>query len=393
MIAAAKMSGPGYKIPFAKPFLMGKELHFIAQAVHEGKLSGDGSFTRRCNRWLEEKLGARRALLTHSCTAALEMAALLAGVGADDEVIMPSFTFVSTANAFVLRGAKPVFVDIRPDTLNIDENQLEAALSPRSRAIAVVHYGGIGCNMALICDFARKHGLRVIEDAAHAFLARYRGSPLGAVGDLGCLSFHETKNVISGEGGALVVQDDALAERAEILWEKGTNRRAFFKGQVDKYTWIDVGSSFLPSELTAAFLYAQFEQAALITERRRSLCTMYRERLASLEARGLATLSGDAPGCETSGHVFYLLTRTPTEREALLTHLRSRGILALSHYVPLHSSPAGRRLGRAVGALPVTDRVSATLVRLPLFYEMTDAELDLVCDEVCSWYAAGCPVG
>jgi dTDP-4-amino-4,6-dideoxygalactose transaminase len=371
---------------------MGKELHFIAQAVHEGKLSGDGSFTRRCNRWLEEKLGARRALLTHSCTAALEMAALLAGIGADDEVIMPSFTFVSTANAFALRGARPVFVDIRADTLNIDETKLEEALSPRTKAIAVVHYGGIGCDMARICSFARKHGLLVIEDAAHAFLARYRGAPLGAIGDLGCLSFHETKNVISGEGGALIVRDnDDLAERAEILWEKGTNRRAFFRGQVDKYTWVDVGSSFLPSELTAAFLYAQFEQAALITERRRALCAMYRERLASLEARGLVTLSGDAPGCETSGHVFYLLTRTPEEREALLTHLRSRGILALSHYVPLHSSPVGQRLGRAAGELPVTDRVSATLVRLPLFYEMTDAELETVCEEVSSWYAVGCP--
>jgi dTDP-4-amino-4,6-dideoxygalactose transaminase len=250
-----------------------------------------------------------------------------------------------------------------------------------------VHYGGIGCNMAAICSFARKHRLRVIEDAAHAFLAHYRGSPLGAIGDIGCLSFHETKNVISGEGGALVMRDHELAERAEILWEKGTNRRAFFRGQVDKYTWLDVGSSFLPGELTAAFLYAQFEQAALITARRRSLCAMYRERLASLEARGFATLSSDHPGCETSGHVFYLLTRTPREREALLSHLRSRGILALSHYVPLHSSPAGRRLGRVNGDLPVTDRVSATLVRLPLFYEMTDAELDLVCEEVCSWYA------
>jgi dTDP-4-amino-4,6-dideoxygalactose transaminase len=386
------MSGPGYRIPFAKPFLMGKELHFIAQAVHEGKLSGDGIFTRRCNQWLEEKLGARRALLTHSCTAALEMAALLTGVGADDEVIMPSFTFVSTANAFVLRGARPVFVDIRPDTLNIDPAQLAAALSPRTRAVCVVHYGGIGCDMDAICAFAREHRLRVIEDAAHAFLARYRARPLGAIGDLGCLSFHETKNVISGEGGALLVGDEEFAARAEILWEKGTNRRAFFRGQVDKYTWIDLGSSFLPSELTAAFLYAQFEQAALITERRRKLCALYRQRLAGLEARGLATLSGDAPGCETSGHVFYLLTRSPAEREALLAHLRSRGILALSHYVPLHSSPAGRRFGRAVGALPVTDRVSATLVRLPLYYEMTDAELDIVCEEVCSWYAVACPV-
>jgi dTDP-4-amino-4,6-dideoxygalactose transaminase len=378
---------PEYRIPFARPFLAGKELHFISQAVHDGQLSGDGAFTRRCNRWLEERLGARRALLTHSCTGALDMAALLAGLGAGDEVIMPSFTFVSTANAFVLRGARPVFVDIRADTLNLDERLLEAALSPRSRAIAVVHYGGVGCEMNAICAFARAHGLRVIEDAAHAFLARYHGRALGTIGDLGCLSFHETKNVICGEGGALLVQDEALAGRAEILWEKGTNRRAFFRGEVDKYTWIDVGSSFLPGELTAAFLQAQFEEAGRITERRRALCVMYRERLAGLEERGLADLPRQPEGCETSGHVFFLLTRAREERAALIAHLRARGILALSHYVPLHSSPAGRRHGRAAGELPVTDRVSETVLRLPLYYEMTDAQLDEVCEAVLAWYA------
>lgn len=371
-----------YSIPFSRPFIAGRELEYIAEAVRLGHLSGDHEFTRRCHRWLEDTLGAERAFLTHSCTAALEMAALLCDLEPGDEVILPSFTFVTTASAFALRGARPVFVDIRPDTLNIDESRVEAACGTRTRAIVVVHYAGLACDMDAICALARERGLLVVEDAAHAFLARWRDRALGTIGDLGCLSFHETKNVISGEGGALLVRSEALARRAEILWEKGTNRRAFFRGEVDRYTWIDLGSSFLPSELTAAFLYAQFERAREITERRRTLCAMYRERLADLAERGLARLPLLPQAAESSGHIFYLLMRSRAERDGLIAYLKGRGILAVSHYVPLHSSPAGRRYGRVAGPMTVTDCVSETLVRLPLFFEMSDAELERVCDAV-----------
>ena len=370
-------------IPFGKPFIVGRELEYIEQAVRLGNLSGNHEFTRRCHAHLEQTLGVRRALLTQSCTAALEMAAILCELQPGDEVIMPSFTFVSTANAFVLRGARPVFVDIRADTLNIDERLIETALSPRTRAIAVVHYGGVPCDMESIMGLARARGLRVVEDAAHAFPARCGERALGAIADLGCLSFHETKNVISGEGGALLVQAPELVARAEIIWEKGTNRSAFFRGEVDRYTWVDIGSSFLPSELMAAFLYAQLEHAARITERRRALCGAYRERLAALEERGACTLPKAGDG---SGHVFYLLARDGDEREALLQHMKAQGILAVSHYVPLHSSPCGAQLGRAASSMAVTDRVSATLVRLPLFFEMRDAELQRVCDAVHAFY-------
>ncbi len=376
-----------YRIPFGKPFIVGKELEYIAQAVTLGHLSGDHEFTRRCHQWLEQTLGAKRALLTHSCTAALEMAALLCDVGPGDEVVMPSFTFASTASAFALRGACPVFVDIRADTLNLDERLLEAACGPKTRVVVVMHYGGVACNMKAICDLARARGLLVVEDAAHAFLAKGNGRTLGTIGDLGCFSFHETKNVISGEGGAILVQAPELVERAEIIWEKGTNRRAFFRGEVDKYTWVDLGSSFLPSELTAAFLYAQLEHAQEITDRRRELCRQYRERLLELERQGHVSLPFMPEDCVTSGHVFYLLVRAPDDRRALLKHLQERGILAVSHYVPLHSSPAGRRYGRTPAALPVTDRVSETLVRLPLYYHMTDAELEQVCEAVRGYFS------
>lgn len=382
------MSAPG--IPFGKPFIVGRELEYITEAVRLGHLSGNHDFTRRCQTYLQSTLGATRALLTHSCTAALEMAAILSGVGPGDEVIMPSFTFVSTANAFVLRGARPVFVDIRPDTLNIDERLLEQAVSGRTKAVAVVHYGGVPCDMDAIVPFARARGLYVIEDAAHAFPARHAGKGLGAIGDLGCLSFHETKNVIAGEGGALLVQDARLAERAEIIWEKGTNRTAFFRGEVDKYTWVDIGSSFLPSELVAAFLWAQLENAGRITERRLALCAAYRDRLAALERRGAFRMPAAGDG---SGHVFYLLTRNVKERDALLAHMKARGILAVSHYVPLHTSPMGRRVGRSAGELPVTERLSGTLLRLPLFYQMELAELERVCEGVESFYQAAAADG
>jgi dTDP-4-amino-4,6-dideoxygalactose transaminase len=373
------------KIPFNKPFIVGKELYYIAQAVQSGQLSGDGIFTRRAQRWLEERLGCRKALLTHSCTAALEMAAILCDVGPGDEVIMPSFTFVSTANAFVLRGARPVFIDVRADTLNIDERRIEPALSERTKAIVVVHYGGVACDMDPIMRIARTRGLTVVEDAAHALLGRWRSAPLGAVGHLGCLSFHETKNVISGEGGALLINDERLVRRAEIIREKGTDRSAFFRGEIDKYSWRDIGSSFLPSELVAAFLWGQIEHADAITEGRLRRCERYRERLAPLAGAGCFELP---PPFQGTGPVFFLLARDQKERDALLAHLRSAGIQAVFHYLPLHSSPAGRQWGRSSGTLDNTDRISATLVRLPLYYEMSDAEQDRVVEEVARFYCA-----
>jgi len=374
-----------YRIPYAKPFIIGHELDYVAEAVRDGHLSGNGEFTKRCQRWLEEHFATPRALLTQSCTAALEMAAILCDLGPGDEVVMPSFTFVSTANAFVLRGARPVFVDIRQDTLNIDERLIEQALGPRTRAIVAMHYGGVGCDMQAIMSLARTRQLRVVEDAAHAFLARHGDRPLGAIGDLGCLSFHETKNVISGEGGALLVQAPDLVARAEIIWEKGTNRSAFFRGELDRYTWVDIGSSFLPSELMAAFLWGQLEHAERITRRRRALAEMYHARLADLERDGVCVLCDAAAG---SGHIFHLLARDARERDALVASLKKHGILAVSHYVPLHSAPAGRRYGRTAGTMSVTDRVSETLVRLPLYFEMRDTEVETVCEAVRGFYRA-----
>jgi dTDP-4-amino-4,6-dideoxygalactose transaminase len=374
-----------YRIPYGKPFIVGHELDHVAEAVRLGHLSGNGAFTQRCQRWLETQFATQRAFLTQSCTAALEMAAVLCDLQPGDEVVMPSFTFVSTANAFVLRGARPVFVDIHPETLNIDERLIEQALGPRSRALVAVHYGGVGCDMQTIMRLARAHRLRVVEDAAHAFLARHGERLLGTIGDLGCLSFHETKNVISGEGGALLVQAPELVARAEIVWEKGTDRSAFFRGEIDRYTWVDIGSSFLPSELTAAFLWGQLEHAERITRRRRALAEMYHARLADLERDGVCVLCDAAAG---SGHIFHLLARDARERDALIASLKKRGILAVSHYVPLHSSPAGRRYGRTAGSMRVTDRVSETLVRLPLYFEMRDAELDAVCEAVRAFYRA-----
>lgn len=360
------------KIPFNRPFTIGRELEYIAEAVARGHLSGDGPFTRRCHRWLEERLGCRRALLTHSCTAALEMAAILCEVGPGDEVIMPSYTFVSTANAFVLRGATPVFVDIRSDTLNLDERLIEAAITPRTRAIVAVHYAGIACEMDTIMAIAAKHDLVVVEDAAQALLSTYRGRQLGTIGHLGCVSFHETKNVISGEGGALLVNAARFVERAEIIREKGTNRSQFFRGQIDKYTWVDVGSSYLPSELVGAFLWAQLEHADEIIAGRIETWARYAAGLAELAAAGHIELASAVPDeCRGNGHLFYLLAPDFATRSALLAHLKLQDILAVFHYVPLHSAPAGCRYGRADGALPVTTDIADRLVRLPLFHGMT----------------------
>jgi len=374
------------QIPFGRSCLVGRELEYIVEATRYGHLSGDGEFTKRCQRWLVENLGCHHALLTHSCTAALELAAICSGVGDGDEVIMPSFTFVSTANAFVLRGAVPVFVDIRADTLNLDEALAEAAVTPRTRAIVPMHYAGVACEMDAIGALARRHGLVVVEDAAQALMATYRGDYLGTIGDLGCLSFHDTKNVICGEGGALLFRDATFVERAEIVREKGTNRKAFFRGLVDKYSWVDIGSSYLPGEITAAFLYAQLEHARAITERRRALCARYRELLGELEREGYFTLPRTIPGAVDSGHISYLLARSAAEREALRRFLLEDDIQAVTHYVPLHSSAAGKRYGRTAGSMGNTDRVADTLLRLPLFHDMTEGEIERVTARIGAFY-------
>jgi len=354
-------------IPFNKPYMTGKELAYIERAHANHKLAGDGPFTRMCHEWLERETGARRALLTHSCTAALEMAAILSDAGPGDEVIMPSFTFVATANAFVLRGATPVFVDIRPDTLNLDEAKIEAALTPRTRAIVPIHYAGVGCEMDTIMDIAARHKLLVVEDAAQGILARYKDRPLGAIGHMASLSFHETKNVMSGEGGALLLNDDQLVERAEIIREKGTDRSRFFRGQVDKYTWIDIGSSFLPGEMVAAFLAAQLEAAAEITRRRIAMWERYHAAFAELEDEGLLRRPIVPADRAHNGHIYYLLLPSLAARTAFMQAMNRHGVSTVFHYIPLHSSPGGRRFGRAAGELPVTDELSDRLVRLPLW--------------------------
>ena len=375
------------KIPFNKPFTVGDELRNIETAVREGHLAGDGRFTRQCHEWLERNLGARKALLTHSCTAALEMAAILCDLAPGDEVIMPSFTFVSTANAFVLRGAMPVFVDVRADTFNLDERLLGTAVTPRTKAIVPVHYAGVACEMDAITALAQARGLIVVEDAAQGILAEYKGRKLGAIGHLGCLSFHETKNVISGEGGALLVNDERFVARAEVIREKGTNRAQLFRGEVDKYSWVDTGSSYLPSELIGAFLWAQLERAEAIKAKRIGLCAAYRTGLAALEKRGaLALPQREPPGVTGNGHMFYILLKDAATRARLIAHLKARGILSVFHYVPLHSSPAGRKFGRAAGPMTVTDDVSARLLRLPLYYGLSEAEVGEIVAAIAEFF-------
>jgi dTDP-4-amino-4,6-dideoxygalactose transaminase len=369
-------------IPFNRPYMTGRELAYIAQAHQNHKLAGDGPFTEKCSRWLAEHTGARKALLTHSCTAALDMAAILAGIGPGDEVIMPSFTFVSTANAFVLRGGVPVFVDIRADTLNIDETLIEAAVTPRTKAIVPVHYAGVGCEMEAILDIARRRRLLVIEDAAQGLMSAHRGRSLGAIGQLGALSFHETKNVISGEGGALLVNDAAFVERAEIVREKGTNRTSFFRGEVDKYTWVDIGSSYLPGEIIAAFLWAQLEEAEAITARRVALWNRYHERLEPGERAGRIRRPVIPEGCRHNAHLYYILLPSLERRNRLIERLRARGVSALFHYVPLHSSPAGQRYGRAAGAMANTERAGECLLRLPLWLGMDPGVADAIAREI-----------
>ena len=377
-------------IPFNRPYMTGHELSYIAQAHAQLHLAGNGVFTGRCQDWLQERLGCRKALLTHSCTAALEMAALLAELQPGDEVILPSFTFVSTANAFVLRGAVPVFVDVRPDTLNLDEELVEAAITPRTRAIVPVHYAGVPAELDALRDIANRYDLLVIEDAAQAVLSEYRGRPAGSCGHLAAVSFHETKNLIAGEGGALLINDPRFLRRAEILWEKGTNRTALLRGEVDKYTWIDIGSSFLPSELIAAFLWAQLEQADDILAQRMHAWQTYHKAFAPLEARGLARRPRVPAHCRHNAHMYYLLLNGLEARTRFIERLKRQGIAAVFHYVPLHSAPAGRRYGRACGALAVTDRASDSLVRLPLWLGI-DSVLPQIIDAVYQACGAALP--
>jgi dTDP-4-amino-4,6-dideoxygalactose transaminase len=364
-------------IPFNRPQLAGNEHQYVDRALISGKLSGNGEFGQRCARALERRLGSPRVLMTPSCTAALEMAALLLELDPGDEVIVPSFTFVSTANAFALRGAVPVFVDVSPQTLNIEPEAIRAAITERTKAIVVVHYGGVACDMEAIMALADERGIAVVEDAAHALPASLEGRPLGSIGQLSTFSFHETKNVQCGEGGALVVNDEALVARAEVLQEKGTDRASFFRGEIDKYTWRDLGSSYLLSEVAAAFLWAQLERLEEITDRRLEIWHRYHEALAPLEGSGLLRRPVVPPGCEHSGHLYYVLLPQAAMRQQLIEALAEEGVSAVFHYVPLHASPAGRRLGRASGDLGVTVDASERLLRLPLWSGL-GPEADLV---------------
>ncbi|MCL6433242.1 MAG: dTDP-4-amino-4,6-dideoxygalactose transaminase [Leptolyngbyaceae cyanobacterium HOT.MB2.61] len=365
-------------IPFAKPYTTGKELNYIHQAIAGGHTAGDGGFTKQCQAWLKDYLGSQKVLLTHSCTAALEMAAILADIQPGDEVIMPSFTFVSTANSVVLRGGIPVFVDIRPDTLNLDETKVEAAITSRTKAIVPVHYAGVGCEMDSIRAIAESHGLLVIEDAAQAFAASYKGQPLGSMGQMAAFSFHATKNVVSGEGGALVINDPALIERAEIVWEKGTNRSQFFRGEVDKYTWVDIGSSYLPSDLIAAFLLAQLENSQTITQHRLEIWEHYHKAFAERESSLNVRRPSVPADCQHNAHIYYLIVDSIETRTEILSYLKQNGVQATFHYVPLHSAPAGRKYGRVYGDMSVTEAVCDRIVRLPVSASLTREDADRV---------------
>ena len=366
------------RIPFNKPYLTGRELSYIAKA-HEGNmLAGDGPFTGRCHEWLEQNTGCTRALLTHSCTAAIEMAALLLNIQPGDEIIMPSFTFVSTANAFVLRGGVPVFVDIRNDTLNLDERLLEAAITARTKAIVPVHYAGVACEMDPIIEIAKRHQLGLVEDAAQGVMSSYKGRALGSIGDLGCYSFHETKNVISGEGGAILVNDPELASRAELIREKGTDRSRFFRGEVDKYTWQEMGSSYLPGELIAAFLWAQLEEAETINVDRLASWNYYHSALASLENGGRLKRPVIPAHCQHNAHMYYVLLDKNVDRNTILNELSLHEVNAISHFVPLHSSPAGRHYGRIHGSMKVTEEQASRLIRLPLWKGISLEQQDRV---------------
>lgn len=373
-------------ISFNVPPYVGTENQYIAQAIANRKICGDGTFTKRCSAWLEEKTGTSKALLTTSCTHATEMAALLANIHPGDEVIMPSYTFVSTADAFVLRGAVAVFVDIRPDTMNIDETLIESAITSKTKAIVPVHYAGVACEMDTIMALAKAHNLMVIEDAAQGVMSTYKGKPLGTIGDYGCYSFHETKNYSMGEGGALLIKDPSNVERAEIIREKGTNRSKFFRGQIDKYTWVAAGSSYLPSELNAAYLYAQLEQAQKIFDDRMRAWNRYYEGLRPLEEAGYLSLPIVPNECQHNAHMFYIKVKDLEERTALISYLKARHIHAVFHYIPLHSSPAGKVLGRFHGEDRFTTKESERLLRLPMYYGLKDEDVDTVLNALRSFW-------
>ena len=365
------------KINFNKPYIAHDEISAITDAIKGEKISGDGKYTKLCNEWFQNRLN-RKTLLTHSCTAALEMAAILLDAPLGSEVIMPSYTFVSTANAFVLRGLKPVFVDIRPDTLNLDEKLIEDAITDKTVAIAPVHYAGVGCEMDTILKIAQKHNLKVIEDAAQGVMSKYKGKPLGTIGDLGTYSFHETKNIVSGEGGALIINDKEYEDRSEIIREKGTNRSRFFRGQVDKYTWVDIGSSYLPSDIIAAFLYSQLQKADEITQKRISIWNKYNEFFKQYEQKGLLRCPIIPEECEHNAHMFYVLFNDLETRTQYISALKEHGITSVFHYIPLHSAPMGEKYCRYVGDMKVTNKVSDTLLRLPMYYELEDDDLNYI---------------
>jgi dTDP-4-amino-4,6-dideoxygalactose transaminase len=376
-----------FKIPFNKPCYTGNEDKYVLDSMRSLHISGNGPYTKKCEEWFEYRLKCKRALLTPSCTHALKMAAILIDIKPGDEVIMPSYTFVSTANAFVLRGAKVVFVDIRPDTMNIDENLIEDAITERTKAICVVHYAGVGCEMDKIMEIANKYNLYVIEDAAQGMMAEYKGKPLGTIGHLGTFSFHETKNYTSaGEGGLLIINDDKFIERAEIIREKGTNRSQFFRGMVDKYTWVDIGSSYLMNDVSAAYLWGQLEVAEKINEFRLRVWNRYYNGLLELEKEGFIELPAIPKHCRHNGHIFYIKVRNLNIRTKLLNFLKEQGIWAVFHYVPLHSSPAGQRYGRFHGVDKFTTKESERLIRLPLFFNIKDEEIDYVIESIYRFF-------
>ena len=375
-------------IPFNRPPYVGAEKQYISMAIDNHKICGDGEFTKKCNSWIEKKTGTKKALLTTACSTALDMAAILADVKQGDEVILPSYTFVSTANAFVLRGATLVFVDIRPDTQNINENLIEEAITERTKVIAPVHYAGVGCEMDSIMNIAKRHNLTVVEDAAQGVMSTYKGKALGSIGDYGCYSFHETKNYSMGEGGALLIRDEAAVDRAEIIREKGTDRSKFLKGVIDKYTWVDMGSSYLPSEINAAYLYAQLEMADEINNNRRAGWNMYYEMLSEVAEKGFIELPFVPAECEHNAHMFYLKTKDMEERTELATYLKEQGVLATFHYVPLHSAPAGKKFGRFHGEDKYTTNTFERLLRLPMYYGLEADDIEYVCEKVKRFYSS-----
>ena len=373
-------------INFNVPPYTGKEMEYIRDCVEAQKICGDGAYTKKCNEWIEEKTGTTKCLLTTSCTHATELAALLADIQPGDEVIMPAYTFVSTADAFVLRGAVPVFVDIRPDTMNIDENLIEAAITDKTKAIVPVHYAGVSCEMDKIMEIAEKYHLIVIEDAAQGIMSSYKGKALGTIGDFGCFSFHETKNFSMGEGGALLIRDEKYVEEAEIIREKGTNRSKFYRGQIDKYTWVNYGSSYLPSDMNAAYLYAQLELADEITQHRLDCWNRYYERLKVLADAGRIELPVVPEGCVHNAHMFYIKAKDIEERSAFISFMKENGIMCVFHYIPLHTAPAGQKFGRFHGEDRYTTSESERLVRLPMFYKLTLEQVDAICDKVLVFF-------